>query len=64
VNKFFLLPKHLVSIPVILLFGLIYFATVSYWAVIAYLVVITVILWFIWMNKRKAKKTTNSAEVN
>jgi len=42
-----------VAIPVIVLFGLIYFATVSYWAVIAYLVVIIVTLWLVWMKKRK-----------
>jgi len=46
----------MVAIPVIGLFVLIYLATVFHWAVIAYLVGITVILWFVWMNKRKAKK--------
>ena len=51
--KFFRLPRHGVALPVIVLFGLIYFATVSYWTVIAYLAVIIVILRLVWMKKRK-----------
>ena len=37
------------------LFAFIYLATLSHWAVIAYLVGIAAILRFIWIKKRKAK---------
>ena len=36
------------------LFAFIYLATLSHWAVIAYLVGIALFLWF-WIKKRKAK---------
>ena len=37
------------------LFAFIYLASLSHWAVIAYLVGIAVILWFVWNKKQKAK---------
>ncbi len=37
------------------LFGFIYLASLSHWAVIAYLVGIAVILRFVWIKKRKVK---------
>ena len=37
------------------LFAFIYLASVSHWAVIAYLVGIAAILWFVSIKKRKAK---------
>ena len=40
---------------IIELFAFIYLATLSRWAVIGYLVGIAVILWFVWLKKRKAK---------
>jgi len=52
-HKFFQLPRHVVAIPVIGLFVLIYLITVSHWAAITYLVGVTVILWFVWMKKQK-----------
>jgi O-antigen/teichoic acid export membrane protein len=59
-HKFFRLPRHVVAIPVIGLFVLIYLITVSHWAAIAYLVGVTVILWFVWMKKQKEKKRLRS----
>ena len=37
------------------LFVFIYLASLSHWAVIAYLVGIAVILWFVWIKKRNVK---------
>ena len=37
------------------LFVFIYLASLSHWTVITYLVGIAVILWFVWIKKRKAK---------
>ena len=54
---FLRLPGHMVYIAIIIgLFAFIYLATLSHWAVIAYLVGIAVILWSIGIKKRKAKK--------
>ena len=51
----FRLPGHMVYITLIIgLFAFIYLATLSHWAVIAYLVGIAAILWFVWIKKRKA----------
>ena len=36
------------------LFAFIYLASLSHWAVIAYLVGIAAILWLVWIKKRKA----------
>ena len=55
-RRFLRLPGHMVYIVIIVgLFAFIYLATVSHWAVIAYLVGIAVILWFVWIKKRNVK---------
>ena len=55
-NRFIRLPGHMVYIAITIgLFAFICLATLSHWAVIAYLVGIAVILWFVWSKKRKAK---------
>ena len=55
-KRFLRLPGHMVYIAIIVgLFAFIYLATVSHWAVIAYLVGIAVILWFVWIKKRNVK---------
>ena len=49
------LPGHMVYIAIIVgLFAFIYLATLSHWAVIAYLVGIALFLRY-WIKKRKAK---------
>jgi len=55
-KRFLRLPGHMVYIAIIVgLFAFIYLATLSHWAVIAYLVGIAVILWFVWIKKRNVK---------
>ena len=55
-KRFLRLPGHMVYIAIIVgLFAFIYLATLSHWAVIAYLVGIAVILWLVWNKKQKAK---------
>ena len=54
-KMFIRLPGHMVYIAIIIgLFAFIYLATLSHWAVIAYLVGIAVILWFVRIKKRQA----------
>ena len=55
-KRFLRLPGHMVYIAIIVgLFAFIYLATLSHWAVIAYLVGIALFLRFVWIKKRKAK---------
>ncbi len=54
-KRFLRLPGHMVYIAIIVgLFAFIYLATLSHWAVIAYLVGIALFLRY-WIKKRKAK---------
>ena len=55
-KRFLRLPGHMVYIAIIIgLLAFIYLATLSHWAVIAFLVGIAVILWFVWIKKRNVK---------
>ena len=56
-KRFLQLPGHMVYIAIIIgLFAFIYLATLSHWAVIAYLVGVALFIsiWLVWNKKRKA----------
>ena len=57
-KRFLRLPGHMVYIAIIIgLFAFVYLASLSHWAVIAYLVGIAlfICIWLVWIKKRKAK---------